>query len=119
MSKTIALPFIVAFSAASIIASVLVLLTSVAPPASAEPEPPVAQASARMSPGAAPLQAQGAAAGLTGRACSARSWPNYDQGCQFDLRPSGDAVRPVRMLDLEIRAKPGRPAAVVASGYGR
>jgi hypothetical protein len=25
---------------------------------------------------------------MKGAACSARSWPNYDQTCQFDLRTS-------------------------------
>ena len=38
---------------------------------------------------------------VKGAACSARSWPNYDQICQFDLRTSADHVRPVRVLDLE------------------
>ena len=38
---------------------------------------------------------------VKGAACSARSWPNYDQICQFDLRASADHVRPVRVLDLE------------------
>ena len=38
---------------------------------------------------------------VKGAACSARSWPNYDQTCQFDLRTSADHVRPVRVLDLE------------------
>jgi hypothetical protein len=108
MSKTITLPFIVAFSAASVIASVLVLLTSVAPPASAEPEPSVVQASARISPGALAPQAQVAA--FTGRPCSVRSWPNYDQGCQFDLRATGEGVRTVRIVDLEIRRNPISPA---------
>lgn len=38
---------------------------------------------------------------VKGAACSARSWPNYEQTCQFDLRTSADHVRPVRVLDLE------------------
>ena len=41
---------------------------------------------------------------VKGAVCSARSWPNYDQICQFDLRTSADHVRPVRVLDLEGRA---------------
>jgi hypothetical protein len=38
---------------------------------------------------------------VKGAACSARSWPNYEQTCQFDLRASADHIRPVRVLDLE------------------
>jgi hypothetical protein len=38
---------------------------------------------------------------VKGAACLGRSWPNYDQTCQFDLRKSADHVRPVRVLDLE------------------
>jgi hypothetical protein len=38
---------------------------------------------------------------VKGAACSARSWPNYEQTCQFDLRTSADHVRPVRVLDME------------------
>ena len=38
---------------------------------------------------------------VKGDACSGRSWPNYNQTCQFDLRKSADHVRPVRVLGLE------------------
>lgn len=47
-----------------------------------------------------------AAALVKGAVCSARSWPNYDQTCQFDLRTSADHVRPVRVLDLERARNP-------------
>jgi hypothetical protein len=43
---------------------------------------------------------------VKGAVCSARSWPNYDQICQFDLRTSADHVRPVRVLDLERARNP-------------
>jgi hypothetical protein len=43
---------------------------------------------------------------VKGAACSARSWPNYEQTCQFDLRTSADHVRPVRVLDLERARNP-------------
>jgi hypothetical protein len=36
-----------------------------------------------------------------GAACSSRSWPNYDQACQFDFRRSVHDVRKVRVLVLE------------------
>jgi hypothetical protein len=37
---------------------------------------------------------------VTGSACSTRSWPSFDQKCQFDLRRSADDVRQVRVLNL-------------------
>jgi hypothetical protein len=43
---------------------------------------------------------------MKGAACSARSRPNYEQTCQFDLRTSADHVRPVRVLDLESARAP-------------
>ena len=43
---------------------------------------------------------------VKGAVCSARSWPNYDQICQYDLRTSADHVRPVRVLDLERARNP-------------
>jgi hypothetical protein len=38
---------------------------------------------------------------VTGRPCSSVSWPNYDRGCQFDLRRSADDVRTVRIVSME------------------
>ena len=46
------------------------------------------------------------AAFIGGAACSSRSWPNYDQACQFDLRRSADDIRKVRVLALERDASP-------------
>jgi len=40
---------------------------------------------------------------VTGSACSAHSWPTFDQKCLFDLRRPADDVRPVRVVSL-IRA---------------
>src|SRR3954466_10586775 len=37
---------------------------------------------------------------VTGSACSAQSWPSFDQKCQFDLRQSADDVRQVRVVSL-------------------
>jgi hypothetical protein len=37
---------------------------------------------------------------VTGSACSAQSWPNFDQKCQFDLRRPADDVRRVRVVSL-------------------
>jgi hypothetical protein len=92
----------------------LVFLTSVAPLASAKPGAAQALDSAQVADARARqgvishTEQRTAAAGSTGSACSVRSWPNYDQGCQFDLRPSGDAVRTVRVVDLEIRSIPAQ-----------
>ena len=36
----------------------------------------------------------------TGTACSAQSWPSFDQKCQFDLRRSAGDVREVRVVSL-------------------
>jgi hypothetical protein len=38
---------------------------------------------------------------VTGRACSSRAWPNYDRGCEFDLRRSADDIRIVRIVSME------------------
>ena len=51
---------------------------------------------------------------VKGAACSTRSWPNYEQTCQFDMRTSADHVRPVRVLDLERARNPLN--VVIASG---
>jgi len=37
---------------------------------------------------------------VTGSACSAQSWPSFDQRCLFDLRRSADDVRDVRVVSL-------------------
>ena len=37
---------------------------------------------------------------VTGAACSARSWPYYDQNCQFDLRRSANDAGEVRLIGL-------------------
>ena len=37
---------------------------------------------------------------VRGTACSARSWPYYDQNCQFDLRRPANAAGEVRLIGL-------------------
>jgi hypothetical protein len=81
-----------AVTAAAIIASLGVFLTSAVPEAKAEP------AAAALQPALAksdrlPVQVKGAA-------CSTRGWPHYEQNCQFDLRKSADHVRTVRVVGL-------------------
>jgi hypothetical protein len=88
----------VAVAAAAIIAAAMAIFVILAPPAKEQPEVVRADVNA-LAKGdhLHPL--------VKGAACSARSWPNYNQSCQFDLRTSADQVRPVRVLDLE-RARP-------------
>jgi hypothetical protein len=43
---------------------------------------------------------------VTGSACSAQSWPSFDQKCQFDLRRSVDDVREVRVVSLTRHRSP-------------
>jgi hypothetical protein len=37
---------------------------------------------------------------VSGTACSARSWPRYEQECQFDLRRPASESRVVRVIAL-------------------
>ena len=90
----------VTVAAAAIIAVGMAIFFILAPPAKAQP-----QVAAPMSNTSWP-RATAFVALVKGAACSARSWPNYDQICQFDLRTSADHVRPVRVLDLERARNP-------------
>jgi len=79
-----------AVAVAAVLAGTAVLLTSVAPPANAMPQPglsnePLAKAAVQLAP---PVSVA---------ACSARSWPNYDQSC---LRSSTGDLRQVRVINL-------------------
>lgn len=74
-------------SAVAVAASLALVWTALVPEAKAE------VAVERMLPQAIPSAAMGSA-------CSARSWPNYDQNCQFDLRSSADEARAVRVIAL-------------------
>src|SRR5947209_459418 len=89
MFKTITLQLVAAVGIAAVLAGTAVLLTSVAPPANAMSQPGSNEAFAK----AAQLGPR-----VTAAACSARSWPNYDQSC---LRRSTGDLRHVRMIDLE------------------
>jgi hypothetical protein len=85
----------VAVAAAAIIAVGMAIFFILAPPAEAQPQVVSADVEHALAKGDR-LRAL-----VKGAACSARSWPNYDQICQFDLRTSADHVRPVRVVDLE------------------
>jgi hypothetical protein len=90
----------VTVAAAATIAAGIAIFMSVAPEATASPQVTSAVVEHVLAKGdrLRPL--------VKGAACSARSWPNYDQTCQFDLRTSADHVRPVRVLDLERARNP-------------
>ena len=90
---------LVTAAAAAIIAVGMAIFFILAPPAKAQPQ---------VSADAEHALAKGdrLRALVKGAVCSARSWPNYDQICQFELRTSADHVRPVRVLDLERARNP-------------
>ena len=83
----------VAVIVAAVLAGTAVLFMSVAPPANAMPQPglgnePLTKAAVQLAPS------------ISVAACSARSWPNYDQSC---LRSSTGELRKVRVINLETR----------------
>jgi hypothetical protein len=84
----------VAVAATAAIAAVMAIFLTVAPAAKA-PQVTTAVVEHILAKGDRLLPV------VMGAACSGRSWPNYEQNCQFDLRQSADHVRPVRVLDLE------------------
>ena len=91
-------PKLVMAAAAAIIAAGMAIFFILAPPAKAQPQ---------VSADAEHALAKGdRLRAVKGAVCSARSWPNYDQICQFDLRTSAYHVRPVRVLDLERARNP-------------
>ena len=92
MFKIITMQSVAAVAFAAVLAGTAVLLTSVAPPANAMPQPGLSN-----EPFAKAAQL---ALAVTVAACSARSWPNYDQGC---LRSSTGDLRQVRVINLETR----------------
>ena len=100
MVKFLSAQFISAAAAAALVAGLAVFFAPVA-----------SQARAETQRGAAALQRSHVKGDrlpvlVTGRACSSRSWPNYDRGCQFDLRRSADDIRTVRIVNMEKTVSP-------------
>ena len=93
MFKTITSNAIIAVAAAGFVAGLAVVSTFAAPEARAEAfvsdasEQPLAKGDRRP-------------AVATGSACSTRSWPNYDVGCQFDRRRPDNEALTVRIIGL-------------------
>lgn len=86
MFKFITAKSITTIAAAAVAASLAAFLISVVPEANAEPQ---------VTGALHQLHAKGdrLPALVTGSACSSRSWPHYDQNCQFDLRKPADEAR--------------------------
>lgn len=84
---------VTAVTAAAVIASLALFLTSTIPAAKAEPQVTGAVHQPLVKGDRLPILVKGAA-------CSTRGWPHYEQNCQFDLRRSVDDVGQVRVLAL-------------------
>jgi hypothetical protein len=78
------------------LAGLTVVLTSVAPQASAEPQIKAHQPVAKGS--RIPARITGAA--CSSDACSSDAWPNHDRNCQFDRRQAANDLRTVRVIAL-------------------
>jgi hypothetical protein len=98
MLKSIAGQSVGAIAAATlltgtIVASLAIILASVAPGAKAEPVVKVAVHLPHAKGDRLSVLSKGSA-------CSSRGWPHYEQSCQFDLRRPADEVRGVRVIAL-------------------
>ena len=93
MFKSVTGQSITAIAAATLVAGLAVLLTSVGPEAKAELQVKAALHQPHAKGDRLPTL-------VKGTACSSRSWPNYEQSCQFDLRRSIDETRTVRVIAL-------------------
>ena len=94
MFKILSAQSISALAAAALVGCLAAFLTPVAPQARADTQSKAAPAAAVFVKGDRLPHL------VTGRACSAASWPNYDQACQFDLRRSADDIRVVRIVSM-------------------
>ena len=93
MFKSITANAIAAVTIAALVATLTIFLTpGVVPEANAHPEMTVALP--------APALVDRFPAIAKGNACSSRGWPNYEQGCLFDLRTPANDLRTVRVIVL-------------------
>ncbi len=93
MFKSITANAITAVATAALAATLTIFLTpGVVPEAKAHPQATVALP--------APALADSLPAIAKGNACSSRGWPNYEQGCLFDLRTPANDLRTVRVIVL-------------------
>jgi hypothetical protein len=105
MFKLISVQSLSAAAAAALVGTLAAFLTPVAPEARAEAQVGALAVQRSHFKGDRLPQL------VTGRACSSTSWPNYDRGCQFDLRRSVDDVRAVRIVNME---KPVSPIIIAS-----
>ena len=93
MFKSITANAITAVTTAALAATLTIFLTpGVVPEAKAHPQAAVVLP--------APALADSLPAIAKGTACSSRGWPNYEQGCLFDLRTPANGLRTVRVIVL-------------------
>ena len=92
-------------AAAAMIAVGMAIFFILAPPAKAQPQVVSADVEHALAKGdrLRPL--------VKGAACSPRSWPNYEQICQFDLRTSADRCGCSIWRGLATRSKSSPPHA--------
>jgi len=93
MLKSVTAKSMTAVAAAAVIATMLAFLSSAVPEAKAGPQ---IEVSAQADPKGDRLSSP-----VTGSPCSSRSWPYYDQSCQFDRRrAASDAPAAVRIIAI-------------------
>jgi hypothetical protein len=95
MSKSIRAPFgttITVALAATLVSGLAVLLSGVSG-VKAELQAKAAAYQVHSRSDRLPILAKGAA-------CSSLGWPNYEQGCLFDMRRPADEMRTVRIIVL-------------------
>jgi len=91
MFKSITANAVTAVATAALAATLTIFLTpGVVPEAKAHPQATVALLAL----------ADDLPAIAKGNACSSRGWPNYEQGCLFDLRTPANDLRTVRVIAL-------------------
>jgi hypothetical protein len=92
MSKSFITQSIVVVGVAAMVATAATFLTSIVPEAKAETH--VSGALHQV-----PSKGDRFSARVKGSACL-HSWPNYEQGCQFDLRRPANEARTVRVVAI-------------------
>jgi len=92
MAKSITATSITAVACAGFVAMLVVVLTAAGPAAKATP----LTASTTLA-----IKGDRLPARVSGTACSARAWPDYEQSCRFDRRMPAYAARPVRVIALQ------------------
>jgi hypothetical protein len=93
MFKSVIANSVTAITVATLVAGFATFLTSTAPQA-------LAASAAKVAVHQPSGKANRLPARVLGSECSSRSWPNYEQSCQFDRRRPADELRTVRIIPL-------------------